>query len=669
MAKSKVTQRDSDSSESMTRRDFINGVLAGSGSALLSMSAPSLGQAMQGTSGIPNPTLNASWTGPGGVGDYAQANGNTHVTVNAAHALRDHRYDTAGLPQAAADFDLVVVGGGIAGLCSAYEFIKARGSRARVLVLENNGIFGGEAKRNEFEVDGYRLLAPQGSNMCLWPAKIAEKLGLFWHNAWRELGLPMGDEPGGPTWAEYPKMNLPKNHYSAMMVVRDRWPQAQFFRDPRDGDRWHSTMSPWRQAYRDLPWPQQAKEQLARVDSFVLKPPAGIADTDRWLDSMTYKDYLAQMVGVTQPEVFRYLDPEIACYGTGMGCDSVSALAAKTFLAPAMSTAEELARIEKRRRTPELNFEPVSFPGGNTAIARYFIKRLIPDAIAGEPTLEDILYGGVRWSALDRSDQSIRIRVNATVIDVRHQGSPDSSSHVLVGYVDNLTGAKHRVRAKAAILAGGQWVNKYVVVHDAPESLLAAMGEFNHAPMLIVNVAVRQWRFLDKLGAPALRWFDSLGWFTNLRAPMSINGRHMPVDPTKPAVLTFYIPYTGFTATDIAGLPVHAQCVAARWGLYNLSFRDIELRIRQQLAETLAPYGFDDARDVAGVITNRWGHAYVTLVPGFYYGLGGKPAPRTVVQAGYGRVRFGHSELSGEQLWPHACGEGERAARQVLDFA
>ena len=31
------------------------------------------------------------------------------------------------------------------------------------LVLENHAIFGGEARRNEFEVDGQRLVAHQGS--------------------------------------------------------------------------------------------------------------------------------------------------------------------------------------------------------------------------------------------------------------------------------------------------------------------------------------------------------------------------------------------------------------------------------------------------------------------------------------------------------------------------
>ncbi len=81
-----------------------------------------------------------------------------------------------------------------------------------------------------------------------------------------------------------------------------------------------------------------------------------------------------------------------------------------------------------------------------------------------------------------------------------------------------------------------------------------------------------------------------------------------------------------------------------------------------------SPHGFDPRRDIAGIITNRWGHAYVVPQPGFYFGRDGKPAPRDVVREGYGRVRFGHSELSGFQLWTSGCDEGERAAKQVLEF-
>src|SRR5215471_15812285 len=127
----------------ITRRDFVNGALVGAGAALLGTSssdvAAASGRAPLTTASKPVPDTpgageDDTFTGYGGVGDYARANGNTWPVVQAAHRLRDRQYDAAAFAnaQAAGDFDLVVVGGGIAGLSAAYYFIKATGSERRV---------------------------------------------------------------------------------------------------------------------------------------------------------------------------------------------------------------------------------------------------------------------------------------------------------------------------------------------------------------------------------------------------------------------------------------------------------------------------------------------------------------------------------------------------------
>ncbi len=90
------------------------------------------------------------------------------------------------------------------------------------------------------------------------------------------------------------------------------------------------------------------------------------------------------------------------------------------------------------------------------------------------------------------------------------------------------------------------------------------------------------------------------------------------------------------------------------------------LKVRRQLTDLFGDYGFDAERDIAGIIANRWGHAYFIPQPGYYYGRDGKPAPREIIREGYGRIAFGHSELTGEQLWSNAVAEGERATRQLM---
>ena len=209
-------------------------------------------------------------------------------------------------------------------------------------------------------------------------------------------------------------------------------------------------------------------------------------------------------------------------------------------------------------------------------------------------------------------------------------------------------------------MACGQWVNKRIV-RDLSSEYVSAMDFFQHAPMLTLNVAVRNWKYMDKLGIAAARWFEGFGWWLSLKRQVLIDGKEpMPLDPNKPTVFTLYIPF------PIPGMPVEQQTVAARMKLFNMSYREIEREIREQFTKMFSPYGFDPKRDIAGIIANRWGHAYVVPQPGFFFGKNGKKAPKDVIRENYGRVAFAHSELSGMQVWPSGAREGERAGKQLL---
>ena len=70
-------------------------------------------------------SVDSDWYGYGGVGDYASSHGNTPDVVNTAHRLRDGEF--ANLPSTMAideEYDLVIVGGGMAGLGAAWHFKK-----------------------------------------------------------------------------------------------------------------------------------------------------------------------------------------------------------------------------------------------------------------------------------------------------------------------------------------------------------------------------------------------------------------------------------------------------------------------------------------------------------------------------------------------------------------
>src|SRR5277367_2957210 len=153
-------------SEKITRRDFLNGTLLASGAALLSSACPFQLMAAD------------DWNGESGIGDYADANGNTHQVMADGHTIRDGVFEKKPAPieETNESYDCVVVGGGISGLSAALFYQRATeeragkaGAKKSCLVLENHPIFGGEAKRNEFNVDGQRLMASQGSAMWFQP--------------------------------------------------------------------------------------------------------------------------------------------------------------------------------------------------------------------------------------------------------------------------------------------------------------------------------------------------------------------------------------------------------------------------------------------------------------------------------------------------------------------
>jgi spermidine dehydrogenase len=259
----------------------------------------------------------------------------------------------------------------------------------------------------------------------------------------------------------------------------------------------------------------------------------------------------------------------------------------------------------------------------------------------------------VNFAALDRPDSPTRIRLGATVIRVE----PAAGGGVAAIYEKG--GKLYRTRAQRVVMASAGWINRYLLA-DIPGDLRAAYGEFHYAPALSVNVALTNWRFLYKLDAPAVRYFnDGFGWSCNIRRPM-IAGSYTPIlHPDKPTVLTFYL---GLYAP---GRPAAEQGDLGRKKLLGTTYADYESQIRTQMAALFHDSGFR-AKDIAGIVLNRWGHARILQPPGFYYGHDGKPGPRETVEKGYGSVVIAHSELNGHQSATGALQQARRAAEQLL---
>jgi len=298
------------------------------------------------------------------------------------------------------------------------------------------------------------------------------------------------------------------------------------------------------------------------------------------------------------------------------------------------------------------------FPGGNTTIARLIVKNLIPAAIAGPDTVTAVTANNVNFVALDDPRSSARVRLSSTAISVHHHGEPGKSDWVSISYLKD--GQIYRVRARSAVLAGGSWTTKHIV-QDLPETHRNAYAEFHRSPCLMANVAVRNWRFLYKMGMSGCRWFEGIGNYMEVRKLALTGVADSKIGPDSPIVLTLKILYS------YPGHSTEEQGNLGRGELLGTSFREYERRIREQFNQMFAPSGFDARREVAGIILNRWGHAYLSPQPGFFFGRDGQPAPREFLRkAPFGRIAFANTDLAGAMDHRYSILEAERAVRQVL---
>lgn len=621
----------------ITRRDFVNGVLVGAGGVLLGC------RLAREDSAAASWSLDPAWYGYGGVGDYQFSHGNTPEVVETAHRLRDKGFTLSfNEVEGVEEYDLVIVGAGMAGLGAALEFSK-RTPGKRCLMLDNHPIFGGEAKENEFEVNGSRLIGPQGSNGFFIPERVADLDQASGDpRYYAELGIPREFRLREWPATEKPLRFSPDNYEYLVYGLERNTSVGHYFHGAGAGS-W--AVDIWERRLANTPLPDGERRSLLQwYSSGATRRFASDADAVRSLDTMSYEQFLTRELRMG-PEGARYADLFLAA-ALGLGSDVVSAYAAYQLPIPALTAPLP----SSMRRT--------SFPGGNSGIARHFVKRLIPGAIAGTGSVEDIVTGRINLDALDRAGQPLRMRLSSTVLNVEHEGAPDAAGSVRIIYTRG--GALHGLRARAVIMATGGWMNRHVV-RDMPPAHREAYTQFVHAPFLVANVALTNWRFLYRLGVTAAIWEgqgSQFGYCCNLRNPMQLGSYQPPLDPDRPAILSFYTPF------HRPGLPMREQVQQGRAELLGTSYPEYERRIKAQMQTLFGDAGFDPARDVAGVILNRWGHAYSVPFPGFFGGASGT-APRDVIRRAHGRVAFAHSELVGWQHWGPAADEGRRAFGQI----
>ncbi len=621
---------------SITRRDFLNATLLASGSLLLNPLSPADLMAAQAKA---NPRED-DWTGYGGIGDYANSNGNTLAVLHAGHEIRDGRFES--LPASVSDtgetYDCVIVGGGISGLAAALTFQRLAGPGKTCLVLDNHPIFGGEAKRNEFLVDGHRLIAHQGS--AFFPVPYPRS---FIARFYDSIGLKVPRLEYQKWGSPEPEMLLSRTPYLGAA------PNSTYF-GAKFGQREGLWLTdPWGKDLEKAPVSPKEKAELAKFQSegdFSDHIPQYTGDAiSRRLDTMTLEDHMIERNAISRETIRTFLSPGEGG-GYGLGPDALSAFTAYA--------ADMLHPLDISDETGTQ-----MFPDGNSGIARLITKSLIPESIAGDHSLQDVCRNAVNLAALDRAGGSACIRLDSTAVWVKHEGDPAKSEFVTIAYTRG--GKTYRVKARSVVMAGGSWTTRHIV-RDLPPDRVQAYRQFYRTPCMMANVAVRNWRFLYKMGISGCQWFEGLGNYMQVRKLATCGADSPTIGPDSPVVLSVKVLYT------YPGQPTEQQGHMGRAELISTPFREYERQIRRQFTDMFARSGFDAKRDIAGIILNRWGHAYLSPAPGFFFGKDGQPAPGEVLRAApFGRIAFANTDLSGVADHRSSIIEADRAVGQLLD--
>ena len=616
--------------QSISRRDFLNGVALSVASGL----TPAAQIAAQ-PSRYP-PLLR------GMRGQHAGS-------FEAAHAFARDRaaFPVASLP-AEERYDLVVVGGGISGLAAAWFYRRARGSDARILILDNHDDFGGHAKRNEFVLDG-RLVIGYGGSQSIdqpnswWsdPGKgLLRELGVdvkrfetaFERNLYSSLGLSRGiffnrEAFGRDHLATGESLILPRNEISRRLA----------------------NAKPLTEFVAGLPISEASKAQLIGLYSGQRDPLAGrtIDEKLKVLKTTSYRDFLMKMWGCSEEVANCFQGRTLGFFG--LGCDAVPAADVRGQGYPGFRGLNLPTDKSSSGGEPYI----YHFPDGNASLARLMVRGLVPGVAPGN-TMDDIVLAPFDYARLDSADSHVRIRLDSTCVDVRN-----ADGEVLVGYVRD--GKLHRVAARHAVLACFHMMIPHLMT-ELSAAQRDALAQNVKTPIVYTNVLVRDWRPWMELKVSDITAPMSFHSRVALDFPVSLGGYRHPRDPREPMCLHLVhvagAPHQGLTARQ--------QFKIGQAKLLQMPFSEFEAKIRDELDRMLGPGGFSSGRDIAAITVNRWPHGYGyvenSLYDGDDYGKTIERARQTI-----GRVAIANSDAGGDAYAHLAIDQAARAVRELTE--
>jgi spermidine dehydrogenase len=566
------------------RRDFINGVAATVAAGAVGFAG---GASAQAQSAAP---LEPGYYPPSRMG----MRGSHPGSFESAHAVRDagsweafHKssLDTQEI------YDLIVVGGGISGLASAYFYREMHGPNAKILILDNHDDFGGHAKRNEFTYNG-RTFIGYGGTEQIWhgPWEYSpEALGLI-----KAIGIKTDRFYSAFDWTRYTRMQLREGVF---------FDKETFSHDHLAVGEWEL---PWQEFLADAPLTPKVRGDVIGLyeNNVDYLPGLTVPKKMARLDKMTYNEFLLHVVKV-DPGVIPYFrsrtdrDTDPTDYTPVLFSGYIG-------LPGLQGMGLNLPRHWKR--DPEEIFH---FPDGNAGVARLLVRSLIPGALQARD-MEDQVTARLDYTKLDDAATPVRLRVSSTVVSARHMGEPAQAKEVEIIYMN---GKKtYRVRAGHVVMACYNAMIPFLCP-EMPDAQKAGLSHAVKKPLVYTNVLVSNWRPWHKLGVHYLHSLSGYYTETKLDFPVDLGTYKASSTPDEPIILHLEKRYWDPGPRSWENPVMRSAAARAKMGraqLLSTSFEDMEREIRQSLGRMLSTGGFDPATDILGITVNRWPHGYAT---------------------------------------------------------
>ncbi len=568
--------------------------------------------------------------------------GQDFASTQLAHRVRDGVFRE--LPEQIIstneEYDLIIVGAGLAGLSAAYVYQRERKGRGRILILDNHDDFGGHARRNTFEWNGATLIAPGGTFALEDPDNSPpEAVEIF-----NELGID-------PTRLESFRDNSFKEKFKLSSGV---------FFDPRvfgnSATQWVNRFFdiPYEKFFAQAPLSESAQRELTELYSARKNYLPNEATREQMLTEMSWEKFIREVMGLGDHAV-RFANIH-ATDLVGLGCDAVSALEGY-HIGPGFFGMGGEGFYEKNG-VLHYGYEPTTrYPDGNHTIARHLLKAILPEAVPGENTMEGVFNSEVNYAAFDRESNNVRVRLRSMAVRIAHEGSGDGQ-RVIVHYTQP-DGRVHRVVASGAIMAGWGMVAKHIVP-ELPQEQLQALDQYRYTSAIYINVLLRHWRPMAELGLFDMYLPGGYCSWMNISDPLHVGAYRPEYHPDKPILLNMYkyLYSPGYDPTE--------QMIMGRLELEHKPFEEFEREIRTELNLMFGPWGFNAADDILAITVNRWGHGYNFFKgPGPYASK--KHPPYIKGRERLGRISFAGADAGGSPWTQLALQQGMRAAREQLE--